>query len=130
MQTWMQALWPGSFLVENNFHNPSKAESDYMVGGAYGDIADVLLASSANLSAEVLGSYRAVVAVGISETLDAALAAELSASVAYGNLLVIEADEVEAAGAWGWFPTGFFGASLSGAPPTPGQICRVLVHYI
>lgn len=28
MQAWFQALWPDSFTVENDFHNPAKAEAD------------------------------------------------------------------------------------------------------
>lgn len=117
----MQALWPGSFLVENNFHNPAKAESDYLVGGAFGDIADVLLCDSAQLPVELLSAYRVVVAVGVASTLDVPLAVALSSMVAAGGVLIIEADEIAAAGAWGWFPVGFFGVSFSNAPPSIGE---------
>lgn len=93
-----------------------------MVGGAYGDIADVLLAAPGGVSSELLQAYRVVVAVGVAATLDASLAAALSAAVEAGGLLILEADDVEAAGAWSWFPGGFFGASLTGAPPTAGEL--------
>jgi hypothetical protein len=96
-----------------------------MVGGAFGDIADVLLAAPEGVSSELLESYRVVVGVGMAATLNAPLAAALAAAVNAGGLAILEADDIEAAGAWNWFPAGFFGASLTGGPPTQGECCWV-----
>jgi hypothetical protein len=119
---WLQCLWPNSFLVENDFHNPAKAESDYMVGGPYGDIADVLLPAA--LPGAVSESYRAIFAVGIGSSLDAQLAATLAAAVGAGGLLVIDSDDITSAGAWALFPAGFFGASVGAAAPVTATAAR------
>jgi len=124
LRALLDALWPGSFLVERQFGTPA-SESGYMVAGPFGDAADLLV--SRGLSADtLLGAYRVLVLVGLADEggVSQALARELAAFVAGGGSLVLSAADAADAIANGWLPAGLlgFGGLL---PPTGISVASV-----
>jgi len=116
-QSLLDSLWPGSFQVESQFGTES-SESGYLVGGPFGDIADLLLPR--NLTSEMmLNSYSAIFLTGIGNDLDENLSAEIVKYVLGGGSIILSAPEAANAIAAGWLPSNLLGFSSLTSSPLP-----------
>lgn len=116
-QSLLDALWNGSFQVENQF-GTAKSENGYMVGGPFGDVADLLLPR--NLTSELLlNSYSVLFLTGIGTDLDESLCAEIVKYVNGGGSIILSAPEAAIAISSGWLPSELLGFSSLTTSPSP-----------
>lgn len=120
LNAFLDALWPGSFTVMNEFHTPL-SEAHYLVASPFGDSVDLLLPAP-SLTAQLLaGGYRVVVFAGLDADMTQDLALEVTEYVRGGGCAIVSAPDIAVAAAAGWLSPAFLGVALAPGPP-------VLVH--
>eukprot|EP00756_Hemistasia_phaeocysticola_P022416 Hpha_TRINITY_DN15834_c0_g16::TRINITY_DN15834_c0_g16_i1::g.190514::m.190514 len=114
----MKELWPGSWLVENEFHT-QKSESNYMVASPFADVFDVIQASGSQLADTGLlqSWYRAAWLLG-DVAVDDEAAANLTKFVRAGGTVVVTASQLQSMSSQA--RADLVGAQLAGSASVAG----------